>query len=233
MKINNIKRPDKKLIEKLRLIGTATASGELNRLGIKDAFIQGPISYTPGKTIAGPAITLQFLPMREDIYSDDQEMDPEVQLHRHALYIAEEGDIVVVDARGDLRSGVFGEMMLTYFQGKGGEGIIVDGVIRDIADLTEVAKNEASGGAERMKQLQEEMEKISETINSVEQMNKEVQASISNLTKIGEDNSVAAEEISASMIELSSIANSTKNKVSEFKTESDHDDLEFKKFNDE
>jgi len=30
------------------------------------------------------------------------------------------------------------------------------------------------------------------------------------------------------MIELSSIANSTKNKVSEFKTESDHDDLEFK-----
>ncbi|MBA47083.1 MAG: ribonuclease activity regulator RraA [Dehalococcoidia bacterium] len=131
MKINNIKRPDKKLIEKLRLIGTATASGELNRLGIKDAFIQGPISYTPGKTIAGPAITLQFLPMREDIYSDDQEMDPEVQLHRHALYIAEEGDIVVVDARGDLRSGVFGEMMLTYFQGKGGEGIIVDGVIRD------------------------------------------------------------------------------------------------------
>ncbi len=40
-------------------------------------------------------------------------MDPEVQLHRHALYIAEKGDIVVVDARGDLRSGVFGEMMLT------------------------------------------------------------------------------------------------------------------------
>ena len=105
--------------------------------------------------------------------------------------------------------------------------------VKDIAGLTEVAKNEASGGAERMKQLQEEMEKISETINSVEQMNKEVQASISNLTKIGEDNSVAAEEISASMIELSSIANSTKNKVSEFKTESDHDDLEFKKYNDE
>ena len=64
--------------------------------------------------------------MREDVYSDDQEMDPEVQLHRHALYIAEKGDIVVVDARGDLRSGVFGEMMLTYFQGKGGEGIMLN-----------------------------------------------------------------------------------------------------------
>ena len=32
--------------------------------------------------------------------------------------------------------------------------------VKDIADLTEVAKNEASGGAERMKQLQEEMEKF-------------------------------------------------------------------------
>ena len=92
--------------------------------------------------------------------------------------------------------------------------------------LTEVARNEASGGAERMKQLQDEMEKISETINSVEKMNIEVQNSISNLTKIGEDNSVAAEEISASMIELSSIANNTKNKVSEFKIESDNEDKE-------
>jgi len=138
MKINNIKRPNKKLLEKLKMIGTATASGELNKLGIKDPFIQGPVSYSPGKTIAGPAITLQFLPMREDVYSDDQEMDPEVQLHRHALYIAEKGDIVVVDARGDLRSGVFGEMMLTYFQGKGGEGIIVDGAIRDFTHAKEL-----------------------------------------------------------------------------------------------
>ena len=75
----------------------------------------------------------------------------------------------------------------------------------------------------------DEMEKISETINSVEKMNIEVQNSISNLTKIGEDNSVAAEEISASMIELSSIANNTKNKVSEFKIETDDIDNESNK----
>jgi len=38
---------------------------------------------------------------------------------------------VVVDARGDMRSGVFGNMMLTYLKGKGGAGIVVDGCIRD------------------------------------------------------------------------------------------------------
>jgi regulator of RNase E activity RraA len=38
---------------------------------------------------------------------------------------------VVVDARGDLSSGVFGEMMLTYFKGAGGAGVVIDGCIRD------------------------------------------------------------------------------------------------------
>ena len=43
------------------------------------------------------------------------------------------GDIVVVDARGDMCSGVFGEMMMTYFTGRGGAGAVVDGCIRDAA----------------------------------------------------------------------------------------------------
>jgi regulator of RNase E activity RraA len=36
-----------------------------------------------------------------------------------------------VDARGDMRSGIFGEMMLTYFLGKGGIGLVIDGCLRD------------------------------------------------------------------------------------------------------
>ena len=41
--------------------------------------------------------------------------------------------MVVVDARGDMDSGIFGEMMLTYFAGLGGEGVVIDGCIRDSA----------------------------------------------------------------------------------------------------
>ncbi len=70
---------------------------------------------------------------REVLYGDDEYADREKQLHRHALYHVEAGDIVVVDARGDMQSGIFGEMMLTYFAGKGGAGMVVDGVIRDAA----------------------------------------------------------------------------------------------------
>ena len=47
------------------------------------------------------------------------------------LYHTQPGDIVVVDSRADMHSGVFGEMMLTYFKGKGGLALVIDGCIRD------------------------------------------------------------------------------------------------------
>ena len=103
----------------------------MSRLGIRDAHLRGLKSWTPGKTVVGPALTLQFMPKREDVYKVDEYADPEKQLHRHVLYHTQPGDIVVVDARGDLGSGVFGEMMLTYFMGRGGLGVVIDGCIRD------------------------------------------------------------------------------------------------------
>jgi regulator of RNase E activity RraA len=127
----DIVRPARSLIDGLAHIGSATATGELSRLGIRDPQLRGLVSWTPGASIVGPALTLQFMPKREDLYGADEYADPERQLHRHVLYHTQPGDIVVVDARGHLGSGVFGEMMLTYFKGRGGLGIVVDGCIRD------------------------------------------------------------------------------------------------------
>ncbi len=134
----DIERPSREVIEGLAHIGSATASGELSRLGIRDPHLRGLTSWTPGKTVVGSALTLQFMPKREDIYRVDEYADPEKQLHRHVLYHTQPGDIVVVDARGHLGSGVFGEMMLTYFKGRGGVGVIVDGCIRDYPKAKEL-----------------------------------------------------------------------------------------------
>lgn len=127
----DIQRPSPELIEGLRRIGSATASGELSRLGIRDAQIRGPVAWTAGASVVGPALTLQCMPKREDQYRVDEYSDPEKQLHRHVLYHTQPGDVVVVDARGDLGSGIFGEMMLTFFHGRGGAGVVIDGCIRD------------------------------------------------------------------------------------------------------
>lgn len=133
----DIKRPPKKLIKALEGISAATAAGELRKLGIRDPSFVGPVPRTPGKKVIGPAITLQFMPIREDVYAVGEYTDPELQLHRHALYHTQPGDIVCVDARGDMQSGVFGEMMLTYFAGAGGAGIVIDGCIRDFPHVVE------------------------------------------------------------------------------------------------
>ena len=132
---NDIARPPREWVDALQRVGAATASSTLNRMGIRNAHICGPTARTAGRAIAGPALTLQFMPKREDLYGVDEYAEPEKQLHRHALYHTQPGDIVVVDARGDMRSGVFGDMMLTFFKGKGGIGVVVDGCLRDYPNI--------------------------------------------------------------------------------------------------
>lgn len=116
----------------LRDIGAATVAGALAREGIRNPHLVGLTSFAPGKSVAGQAVTLQFMPKREDVHwGDEYAASPERELHRTAITAAAPGDIVVVDARGSLSSGVFGEMMLTSFKARGGEGVVIDGCIRD------------------------------------------------------------------------------------------------------
>ena len=127
----DITRPPAELVKALQALGCATACATLHHMGVRDTFMEGPVAWSKGKSIAGPALTLQFMPKREDLYGEGEYNDPETQLHRHVLYHTQPGDVVVVDARGDMRSGIFGEMMLTFFKGRGGAGVVIDGCIRD------------------------------------------------------------------------------------------------------
>ncbi|WP_028746631.1 ribonuclease activity regulator RraA [Rhizobium mesoamericanum] len=129
--IPDITRPPKDLIAELKGIGAATVAGTLGHMGFRNPHMVGPVPQNRGKSIVGPALTLQFMPQRPDLFTEGEYADPETQLHRHVLYRAQEGDVVVVDARADMSSGVFGDMMSTYFKGRGGAGIVIDGCMRD------------------------------------------------------------------------------------------------------
>lgn len=134
----DITRPPAAWSKALAEVGAATVAGTLFHMGVRSTFIEGPVAWSRGRTVAGPALTLQFMPKREDLYGEGEYVDPERQLHRHALYHTRPGDIVVVDARGNLRSGVFGEMMLTYFRGRGGAGVVIDGCVRDWPNVQKI-----------------------------------------------------------------------------------------------
>lgn len=136
--IKPIDRPSKELVERVRQVGAATASATLAHMGIRGCYISGPRSFTPGAVIAGPAVTLLNMPKREDLIDEGEYADVEKQLHRHVLYQVEEGDVVVVDARGDMNSGIFGDMMSTYFKGLKGAGMVIDGCVRDWGKIQEL-----------------------------------------------------------------------------------------------
>lgn len=130
--ISPIARPQVDLVEGLKAIGTAKLSSVIARMGYGSIFIDGPRPlHAQGVVAAGPAVTLQFMPKRRDVLGTDEYTNVEAQLHRHVLYEAVAGDFVVVDALGRMDAGVFGEMMLAYFKGKGGAGMVIDGCIRD------------------------------------------------------------------------------------------------------
>jgi len=68
--------------------------------------------------LAGPALTVKTRP------------GDNLMVHK-ALDIASPGDVVVVDAGGDLTNSIVGEIMISYAINRGLAGIVINGSIRD------------------------------------------------------------------------------------------------------
>ncbi len=111
--------------------------------------------------------------------------------------------------------------------------------VKNILELTTAADDQANRGTTQMGELQSEMLRIGETINEIERMMAaivqestkqrealdQVEEATNNLERIGEANAVAAEEITASMLQLSRIASNAKSSIDEFSLgQSEYDD---------
>lgn len=132
-------RPDPQLIEQLYAVSSATASAVLHKMGLRQSFIQGPLPRTPGAKVVGPVVTLQFMPQRDDVASGlAQEHAEKFSALWSVFETVQPGDILAVQAFGDPYTGCMGEMLITFFKGRGGIGIVVDGCIRDWPHVQEI-----------------------------------------------------------------------------------------------
>jgi len=125
------------LAERLRQVSTAVATSVLAELGYANVCMVGVRSFTPGARLVGRAVTVRFVPLREDQRKrllDERERGlsspSHVPFHR-----AKPGQVIVMDAQGDLSAGVIGDVVAGYFQSAGGVGLVVDGCIRDYPAL--------------------------------------------------------------------------------------------------
>lgn len=117
------RRVDTAWVEKFRDLPVANISDVMARMAAGGA---GLHAYYTGPRMVGPAITVKSRP------------GDNLMVHK-ALDIAEPGDIVVVDAGGDLTNAIIGELMVAHAAQRGLGGIVIFGAIRDSEELSEGA----------------------------------------------------------------------------------------------
>ncbi|WP_457100787.1 RraA family protein [Microbacterium sp. P5_E9] len=132
-------RADPDLLRRMDAVSAATACAKLNGLGISRTYVDGPTPLESGHKIVGSAVTLQFMPQREDVASGvSQEYVERNTALWAVLETIQPGDVLVVQAFGSAFTGCFGDMLVRYFKKRGGAGIVVDGRIRDAARVREL-----------------------------------------------------------------------------------------------
>jgi RraA family protein len=109
------RKVDEKIVAKYRDIAVANISDSMSRMTHGGARLR-PLHS--GGVLAGPALTVKHRP------------GDNLMVHA-ALNRAERGDVLVVDAGGDLTNAIMGELMLAYAQQIGMAGVVIYGAVRD------------------------------------------------------------------------------------------------------
>ncbi|MEJ2471528.1 MAG: hypothetical protein P8Y96_10460 [Desulfuromonadales bacterium] len=117
--VKDIERPAKEDIQKLAEFPVALIGDGYGRRAIMEAAIK-PLD--PAMKIAGSAITVETHP------ADN------LMIHA-AMAIAKEGDVLVINAHGSLSNGIFGDLLCNIAVRKKLAGVVMDGAVRDKAEL--------------------------------------------------------------------------------------------------
>ena len=114
-------RPSRELVEGFKGLPVANIADEMNRFFCVDARIR-PYNTKP---LLGTAFTVKAR------VADNL-------LLLKALELAQPGDVIIVDAQGDLANAITGEIMMTQAAINGLAGVVIDGAIRDAEAMKEL-----------------------------------------------------------------------------------------------
>ena len=117
----NTRKVSPDVVAKFRALPVANVSDSMSRMAASGPRLR-PM-HRQG-ALAGPALTVRSRP------------GDNLMLHK-AIDMAEPGDVIVVDAGGDLTNSLFGELMLSYAAKRGVAGLVINGAIRDAQALSE------------------------------------------------------------------------------------------------
>lgn len=137
------------IIEQLRQCSVATVTHWLFGKGYHHVFMRELTCLREDLPLVGRARTVRFVPVRPDLAGlfPDREENP----HRKAVEHINSGEVLVVDAHGSAEGGIFGDIMSARLEARGAAGLVVDGGLRDVWQIKELALptyvRHAHGGA--------------------------------------------------------------------------------------
>jgi regulator of RNase E activity RraA len=113
----------------LKRVSTATLTVQLGARGVASTFLTGLRPTRPDLRMVGYARTLRYVAVREDVRDAIRGRGPDAQ--KRLVESVEPGDVVVMEARGDLHAGTIGDILAARVVARGGAGIVTDGGVRD------------------------------------------------------------------------------------------------------
>lgn len=116
------------LKERLNSVATATLTGQLQSRGIRNCFLSGLAPTRPELRMVGYALTLRYLPLREDLLP---QMADGINPQRQASEYCGRDDIITMEARNVPDAGTIGDIFALRAQRRGAAGVVTDGAIRD------------------------------------------------------------------------------------------------------
>lgn len=115
-------RPTREQLEKLKTFGSATIH---EAQGQKGAFESQMKPLDPSLRLVGRALTVELRP------------DDNLLIH-YAVVKAEPGDVLVVDAKGFMEAGPWGDVLTLAAQQRGIAGLVINGAVRDAESIIEM-----------------------------------------------------------------------------------------------
>jgi regulator of RNase E activity RraA len=121
-------------LERLRHVASATLSTQLFKLGFRNTYLTGLRPVSPGLRMVGEALTLRFVPGREDLATFDNITRADYP-QRAAIESCGPGQVLVVEGRGIESAAIGGDIYINRLKVRGAAGCIVDGCVRDFASI--------------------------------------------------------------------------------------------------
>ncbi len=141
------KVPDE-VLDRLKLTTAEEAWGTLRRLGYNNQFEGGwktvNVTDPTGDRMVGRVVTAVFMPKRADmetVINDHGKQEKRVGRGQNSWVIdtLTKRDVMVVDLFGKIKDGtIIGDNLGTSIWAKTGNGLVVDGAVRDVSGISEI-----------------------------------------------------------------------------------------------